>query len=115
VNDFDVPMPGTCHPAWAHREDMIRSWLDGTLGYGSHYELLIPKQMPVRLRDFNEPPSPTYSMPEPFRFRRQRCCAPAPYVGDPFVYEWDAATDQYGRTVAGLTTYTSIYPGIADD
>lgn len=25
----------------------------------------------------------------------------APYVGDPFVYMWRFATDQYGRSIAG--------------
>lgn len=40
-------------------------------------------------------------MREPIALTRRLCAAPAPYVGEPFVYLWYTATDDYGRAVAG--------------
>lgn len=34
---------------------------------------------------------------------KRRAAAPAPYIGNPFVYTWWAATDQYGRSIASDT------------
>jgi hypothetical protein len=35
------------------------------------------------------------------RLTRQTAWGRAPYVGNPFVYTWKCASDQYGRWVAG--------------
>lgn len=33
--------------------------------------------------------------------RKETAAGPAPHVGSPFWYEWNVATDQYGRFIAG--------------
>lgn len=112
----DVPMPGTCHPAYARHEDMIRRWLHGELDYGFRDEFRIPKLPRIKPNWAAEgEDKPLTSVPlETLDLRRQRCTAPAPYVGEPYVLLWDVAVDQYGRTVAGLTYYKHLLDGTMD-
>lgn len=96
----DVPMPLEWHPAYAGRTELI-DWLNEIGPYAKLWDLKIAEPSQSVLA--------TYGQQEPiagpsFRVKvltRQRCVGLAPYVGKPFVYEWNAAVDELGRGIAG--------------
>src|SRR5438477_7403869 len=92
------PMPGHCHPYYANRRDVIVDWLNGNTSYG--YRLHLPVAPVIRFTAAAEPPDLCVERPVVVLDRR-RAWWPAPYVGRPYVYIWEVATDQYGRMVSG--------------
>lgn len=113
--DRDVPMPGTTHPAYAAHEVTIRRWLHGEMEGAPRNDLRIPKFRRPKVERYTEGASRSASSSldfGTFDLARHTCVAPAPYVGDPYMLTWDVAVDQYGRTVAGLTTYKYVPPGL---
>lgn len=99
-----VPMPSTCHPYYAQDRARILAWLEGTLGYGSHDQLIIPRMPVVRAVDFCEPIEPQSTL-KTDELERRKFRAPAPYVGEPYELRWSAGMDSRGRAVASEVWY----------
>lgn len=99
-----IPLPSSCHPYYAKDRATILAWLDGTLGYGSHHQLTIPRMPVVRAADFFNPPEPQATL-KTDELERHKFRAPAPYVGEPYELWWSAGIDRRGRAVAGEVRY----------
>lgn len=93
--DLSIPTPGEFHPYYERYRTLITSWLNDR-GYSRWLEIPI---IPSLHQLLTENPEPEVSCRR-HTLTRRRCRAPAPYVGDPFVYEWRAGVDELGRTVA---------------
>lgn len=96
-----VPPPGVWHPAYGDYDE-LREWLDGRGPYEGRDTIKVSRS--TRTAVLMVKPDEMYSQdppPEPFLLTRRRCWGPAPYVGDPFHYQWWSAADQLGRAIAG--------------
>lgn len=84
------PAPLTIHPYYRRDDRMwLVDWLnDEAHPFGNYVRLPMPA-----------PAAPTEQ--KCLLLTRQRAYGFAPYVGRPFVYVWNAASDQHGRWVAG--------------
>jgi hypothetical protein len=105
--------PGTCHPAYADKQEVILNWLANS--QDSYYPLLVPYMTPLRSW-LNGRDDPANGPVQPIgmnhhTLRREKAAGPAPYVGRPFVYVWHIAVDELGRQVAGPAerVYTSPF------
>ncbi len=83
------PAPLEWHP-W-YRD---RTWLLDWLEHGQQHNYLVP--VPRRVRFGADGPGDTACAV----LTKRRAFGLAPYVGDPFLYTWWAATDQHGRSIA---------------
>lgn len=99
-----VPTPSTCHPYYAQQRQMILDWLAGTLGYGSHHQLIVPRMPVLRAVDFLKPVEVQGTL-KTDELERRKFRAPAPYVGEPYELSWSAGIDKRGRAVAGEIRY----------
>lgn len=91
-----VPMPSEAHPglpaglravalaAMAEGEWMIVYVVPARFRVDLDGDRIHPTDLPARTRSM----------------RRRACYGPAPYVGRPFAYRWDAMIDDLGRAVA---------------
>jgi hypothetical protein len=97
--DKQCPMPLEWHPAYADKTYLV-DWLNGVGRFGKMWDIQLPV-ITSKLTDIG------------WRYRilhRQRCWGPAPYVGKPFVYMWNAAVDELGRGIAGESRIEYIPP-----
>lgn len=87
------PAPLEWHP-WYRDMTYLLDWLI----HGTENTYFVPV-----------PPRRVQLVVEPSAYPDELACAaltkrqaggPAPYVGDPFIYTWWTATDQYGRSIA---------------
>lgn len=95
------PAPLEFHPFYrAHT--WLLDWLNGVTFVGQH---VIEVPRPARWTPFAETDPTAFELPpDNLRLTRQTAWGRAPYVGNPFVYTWQVASDQYGRWVAGERT-----------
>jgi hypothetical protein len=103
MKETSPPPPLEWHP---HYRDMtwLLDWLHGQGPYAHMREIRISR--PVDLAAASSCPAEMYPVeppPEPIVITRHRAAGPAPYVGDPFHYEWPVGRDHLGRCVAGET------------
>lgn len=102
-----VPAPLECHPYYRDRHPLIKDWLDGK-NFGG-YSLQLPVAPVVRsIIDPGPPPWELSSSRDRVTLRKQRAAGLAPYVGDPFVYTWNVAVDDYGRMACGESSITYL-------
>lgn len=89
------PWPDTAHPALADQAGFVRRLMaDG------RHAVVLPR--PSRISMFREADTaPTAMTLKTSTLRVHRAWAPAPYVGDPFVYVWPVAVDEAQRWVSG--------------
>lgn len=78
------PMPNTADRDLEHVAAFVRPYLEEQ-----------PPRMGVRYADLSGHPLDSHLL------TISRATAPAPYVGMPYRYEWQVATDDDGRTIAG--------------
>jgi hypothetical protein len=90
-------MPGDCHPAYADKP-FIRDWLNGP---NKPRDYILVPILRSAFASYDVPTEPIALSPRTMMLMRKRCAGPAPYVGDPFCYEWEVAVDDLGRVVAG--------------
>jgi len=90
------PSPLEWDPAYDSQRPWLLDWLNSRGPYAGRDTLLAPRP-PLR------PPFRVGPLPDLFRLTRQRAAGRAPYVGDPFHYEWWVARDELGRSIAGDT------------
>lgn len=98
------PAPGEFHPYYEPRRQWLTHWLDNETTW--HVRMPVP---PV-LRLVYEPVYNPWDMGKENVLQRRHTWGVAPYVGDPFVYAWWCASDDYGRWIAGSAT-TIHYTG----
>lgn len=92
------PAPGECHPAYTDRRDWIVDWLDHPDTHPAGWTSLM---LPIRERfAFTADTFPTSTMRSE-RLDRHLCWGLAPFVGEPFHYEWWVAVDEHRRWIAG--------------
>lgn len=103
------PAPSTEHPWMERHAGFVRDWMTDD----SHYNVMLPVQ-PPRHRFFamgmDAPIEPAVN--DKVRLDIHRTFDLAPYVGEPFVWMWKYAADQYGRWVAGESWAEPIPPGV---
>lgn len=90
------PMPLTQHPWMERHARMVRYLMDR-----GEYTIMLAVQKPLRTRLFALGEDVTPVGDEKLMLNVERVVARAPYVGDPFWYEWRVAVDQFKRWVAG--------------
>ena len=93
------PRPLYWHPFYRDRPNLIE-WLDSP----RFDPLYVPLPRPICYADFRDLDEQELIKPmelERLTLTKQKAAGPAPYVGEPFLYRWNVATDQYGRSVAG--------------
>jgi|ERR1044071_2251860 hypothetical protein len=97
--------PGHCHPQLTHLSEgsEFRNWIEGFLPDKREYWVSVP--MVRRLELF--PVTSAFTIDEayilkyePSKFILYTYRAPAPYVGEPYHYEWNVAIDHAGRAMA---------------
>lgn len=94
------PAPLTIHPYYRRDDRMwLVDWLnDEAHPFGNYVRLPMPAPAALIWAP-DEAWAPTEQ--KCLLLTRQRAYGFAPYVGRPFVYVWNAASDQHGRWVAG--------------
>lgn len=83
------------HP-WYRDKTWLLEWLESD----DFTDLAVPVRNVMRFRAFDAD-APITAGPREALLRKQIAVGPAPYVGRPFLYEWNVATDQFGRSIAG--------------
>lgn len=108
VSPDGPPRPLYWHPFYRDRAGLI-DWLnsrDQTPLY-----LAIPRR--IRLVEFREGDAlldaPRDLSLERLTLTKNIAAGPAPYVGEPFCYRWNIATDQLGRSIAGEARIQYFY------
>jgi hypothetical protein len=101
-------MPGEWHPAWDHARPVLTDWLERRGGLGGLDTILLPRRSRSGWWSSGWPfeqgdPDVTTAVETSWLFQRETIYAPAPYVGKPFVYAWNAGWDDLGRVVASST------------
>lgn len=103
----EPPPPLEWHSFYCDRTELIE-WLNGSPDYPAHeIRLTIPKSVRVDLDDYSTGPVELIEL----RLKKHKAIGWAPYVGEPFVYAWNFATDQYGRVIAGESRIKYVNPG----
>jgi hypothetical protein len=87
------PMPSEAHPALAGGAEFVRH-----LGEDGRQHIALPLMRKAAWAEPSEFPTAALST-DRIVLDRRRCVAPAPYVGPPAVYVWDAWMDPYGRSI----------------
>lgn len=88
------PPPNTVHPGFEDQAASVRQFMAA-----GHHQVVLPKSRRLLLSlvesdaDIRSWDTTTLTV--------HRVWAPAPYVGDPFVYVWPVAVDRAKRWVAG--------------
>ena len=97
-----VPSPLEWHPAYADKTYLL-DWLNEVGQIGKMWDIQIPvitsKFTAVAKNDASDITTDIGWRTQ--ILHRQKCWGPAPYVGQPFVYMWNAAVDELGRGIAG--------------
>lgn len=93
-----VPSPGEVHPAYSGH-GFVLDWING-LHFQDRDQLLLPAPATRAQFAMFDETAPIEPSRPPVVLTRRRAAGPAPYVGRPFVYTWDVATDPWGRAVA---------------
>jgi hypothetical protein len=88
------PDPMTAHPSVEYCADFARH----LSAEGRDVITLAARPAIHRFRAIEDP---MMGAPKPVTFAVQRCYGLAPFVGQPFHYEWRVAVDAYGRHIAG--------------
>jgi len=88
------PAPLEWHP-WYRGKTYLYDWLV----HGTQHTYLVP--VPRRVQTGES--SAYLEDLACAQLVKRRAYAPAPYVGDPFIYTWWTATDQHGRSIASDT------------
>lgn len=94
------PAPLEWHPAYRSHTWLL-DWLEGRRGEYPTPVIQFPILKPLRFKPY-DPDAPI--VPDEIRahtLTKQRARGLAPYVGRPFMYCWNVATDELGRTIAG--------------
>lgn len=105
MNDFAAIDDGTIYPGgpprprfwhpWYRDKPWLLDWLESD----NRTPHLVP--LPTRLDvDYDETALTVTDTPTFLTLTKQRTAAFAPYVGQPFMYVWWVATDEYGRAIA---------------
>ena len=102
----DLPTPMEWHPYYRDKT-YLWDWLNN-----SSLVTWIPV-IPV-LRINSPKPDPSRLTDNTLRLTKERAWNYAPYVGEPFIYMWYVATDQYGRSIAGESWRHYIPTGSED-
>lgn len=90
------PVPLEWHPAYRGKT-WLMDWLDGLYPDSSSRQIRVLFFPAVRYVDSD----PVLADVPPIRvLRREKCWGIAPYVGHPFVYEWQVGVDDLGRAIA---------------
>lgn len=101
-------MPLYWHPFYRDRTGLI-DWLNSS--DPNPFHIAIPRRL--RLADFREDDvlldAPRDVSLERFILTKNIAAGPAPYVGEPFTYRWNVATDQLGRSIAGEARIHYLY------
>jgi hypothetical protein len=92
------PAPETCHPALTGLAGSVRNALDRD---SSMHQIRYPVLRSPRFVSREIDPVPSSIGYSVRTMTVSKAVAPAPFVGDPFVYMWKVATDDLGRHVAG--------------
>lgn len=94
-----VPAPLEWHPAYRDRTWLI-DWLERRGEYADRQHMRILFTRPLRVCDL-ELTEPEELEATVMVLTRRRCFGLAPWVGDPFHYEWWVGEDNVGRCIAG--------------
>lgn len=92
------PPPGEVHPAYANNAG-IQEWVERTGPLAERHRVQVPISRPVNLRSIEDDVSALLTS-DGHTLTIGTAWGLAPYVGDPFVYEWRVGTDELGRSVA---------------
>lgn len=94
--------PGYVDPFYEDRP-WIQEWVtDPGPSYSSHILRIREPSSPAWMSHVFDPdPQPVMTFREIIMYRH-RCWGAAPYVGDPFHYEWWVGVDDVGRQVASV-------------
>lgn len=93
------PMPLEWHP-WFRGKAYLVDWLhDKAHPFGRNIRLPVPR--PPRFCGIDEDVKPAELALNCVTLTKREAYGNAPYVGEPFVYVWPVATDEYGRSIAG--------------
>ena len=100
-----VPSPLEWHPAYADKTHLL-DWLNEVGPYAKMWDIklaIAPRFNFASFASYTETEQPAITAPsfKTIVLHRQKCWGPAPYVGKPFVYMWNAAVDELGRGIAG--------------
>lgn len=91
------------HP-WYRDKTWLLEWLESA----DDSDRVVPATQRVRYHDFDvDAPIGSTARDHP-RLSKRLAYGGAPYVGEPFIYLWKVATDQYGRSIAGESRI--VYP-----
>lgn len=90
-----APAPRTWDPFYEDKR-YLTEWLEG-----ERRAQILTFDMPRWLDPDVPGAKPTHFEVQQVVLQKRRAYGFAPYVGDPFVYVWRFATDQYGRSIAG--------------
>lgn len=94
----EPPAPDTCHPAYTNQAHAIRNHL-----HRSAVTVVSPDPIATITYPEGSDKPLTGLATARHLLTVQRCAGPAPFVGDPFWYEWKVAVDVLDRHVAGPT------------
>lgn len=96
------PPPLKWHPAYDGHPRLL-DWLNDRGPYAGRDSVKVPRRTRPRMA-WTADPSELWaadSTPWVFVLTRRKAVGRAPYVGDPFHYQWWVARDQLGRSIAG--------------
>lgn len=89
------PIPLEWHPFYGEHAGLL-DWLNQP---GGSHAVMVARTEPMRITAIDL--DPMAADPEPWMLSKRKAFGLAPYVGRPFVYAWQFATDQLGRAIAG--------------
>lgn len=84
------------HP-WYRDKTWLLEWLESD----DFHDLTVHVRRVMRFGYFDPEVPITATQKRVAILRKESAAGPAPHVGWPFWYEWNVATDQYGRSIAG--------------
>jgi hypothetical protein len=87
------------HPAY-RSQTWLLDWLEGRGPFSHLTTIRLPLVQPLKYSMAIEPTEDDVFLRVMIMTRR-RAWGRAPYVGDPFVYEWSVGIDELGRQIAG--------------
>jgi hypothetical protein len=96
--DNHVAPPLEWHPYYRHLTHLL-DWLNEDGSFAKHDSIHVPHLRFHRIqtnKDDND-----NSIIETLTLTRRKAAGLAPYVGKPFIYEWNIGIDRYGRQIAG--------------
>lgn len=87
------------HP-WYRDKTQLIDWLNERGPLANRHAIMIPI-VPTVAATYSADDDTTAVVARPILIERRRAWGAAPYVGCPFVYEWNVGEDTLGRQIAG--------------